>query len=63
MSYSPMSPADVLDQLERLRDFARRVLDMRDLGRNANSAIRRAAAQALHGDECRRIPAKPEKSR
>lgn len=44
-------PADIIEQLHRLRDLAQRLLDPRDLGRNAHRDIRRAAAVALHGDD------------
>ena len=46
-------PARIVEELQRLRDLARRILDTRDLGRHAHREIRRAAAIALFGDERR----------
>jgi hypothetical protein len=46
-------PAEIIDQLQRLRDFVRRLLDPEDLGHAVRGDIRRAARQALHGDERR----------
>ena len=43
-------PAALLEQLERLRDFARRVLDPTDLGRAVTRDIKNAARRALYGD-------------
>ncbi len=44
-------PADVIEQLHRLRDFARRICDPHDLGKHAHRDIRRAAHQALAGED------------
>ena len=41
---------DVLDQLERLQDFAKRLLDPEDLGHAITGEVRRAAREALRGD-------------
>ncbi len=50
------NPAEIIEELHRLRDLAKRLLDPRDLGRNAHREIRRAAAAALHGAEPRPDP-------
>ena len=46
-------PARLVDELQRLRDFARRLLDPEDLGHAVRGDIRRAARRALYGDEQR----------
>ena len=56
-------PADLLDELQRLRDLAKRLLDPRDLGRRASHEIRRAAAIALHGRERAPHPSSKEQPR
>ncbi len=43
-------PAAILEQLERLRDFARRCLDPTDLGRTATRDLKNAARRALYGE-------------
>ena len=50
-------PARLVDELQRLRDFARRLLDPEDLGHAVRGDIRRAARRALYGDE----PQKPNR--
>ncbi len=47
------NPADLVDQLQRLRDFARRFLDPEDLGHAVTRDIRNAARRALYGEEMR----------
>ena len=44
-------PADLIEQLQRLRDFARRVLDPEDLGHAVCREVKNAARRALYGDE------------
>lgn len=44
-------PADLVEQLQRLRDFARRFLDPEDLGHAVTREIKNAARRALYGDQ------------
>ncbi len=44
-------PADLLEQLQRLRDFARRLLDPEDLGHAVCREVKAAARRALYGDD------------
>lgn len=44
-------PARLVEELQRLRDFARRLLDPEDLGYAVRGEVRRAARRALYGDE------------
>ncbi len=44
-------PADVIAELHRLRDLAKRLADPRDLGRHAHREIRRAVQEALAGKD------------
>ncbi len=54
------NPADLVDQLQRLRDFARRFLDPEDLGHAVTREIKNAARRALYGDEQRPNNARQE---
>lgn len=56
-------PAELIDELQRLRDLAKRLLDPRDLGSRAPHEIRRAAAIALHGRERTPHPSSKEQPR
>lgn len=44
-------PADIIAELHRLRDLARRICDPYDLGKHAHRDIRRAAREALAGQD------------
>ncbi len=44
-------PAEIIAELHRLRDLARRIADPRDLGKHAHREIRRAVQEALAGKD------------
>jgi hypothetical protein len=45
------NPVDLIEQLQRLRDFARRLLDPEDLGHSVCREVKTAARRALYGEE------------
>ena len=56
------NPVDLIEQLQRLRDFARRFLDPDDLGHAVTRDVKNAARRALYGEQ--QIPNRaPETSR